>query len=160
MRRRRRPRGPATAVARGLAAGRIAIGTAIWLAPRLSIRALGFDPENPQAIALARLAGTRDLALGTLTILSLHDLGAARRLGVVNAVVDAADATALTIPFARRHPIGPTAALGAVSAVLAALAGAWTSRELGAGLRNGGAIEELSKSYPLRFFYRLINRNR
>jgi hypothetical protein len=133
VRRPRRPRGPATAVARGLAAGRIAIGTAIWLAPRLSIKALGFDPRNPQAIALARLAGTRDLALGALTMVSLRDLGAARRLSVVNAVVDAADATALTLPFARRHPIGPAAALGATSAVLAALAGAWTARELGAG---------------------------
>jgi hypothetical protein len=160
VRARHRLHGPATTVARGLAAGRIAIGSGIWLAPRPSIKALGFDPANPQAIALARLAGTRDLALGALTIVSLRDLGAARRLSVVNALVDAADATALTIPFARRHPIGPTAALGAASAIFAALAGAWIARELGVGERDAGLRRHISHSARLRFAYRLRDRRR
>ena len=42
-----------------------AIGMAAWLAPRLSGRLFGLDPEgNPQAAYLGRLFGVRDVALG------------------------------------------------------------------------------------------------
>jgi hypothetical protein len=48
-----------------LVATRTAIGVAAWLAPRLSGRLFGLDPDaNPQAAYLGRLFGIRDVALG------------------------------------------------------------------------------------------------
>jgi hypothetical protein len=47
-----------------LVAGRAAIGAGAWLAPRLSGRLFGLDPDaNPQAAYLGRLFGARDVAL-------------------------------------------------------------------------------------------------
>ena len=44
---------------------RTAIGLGAWLAPRLSGRLFGLDPDsNPQAPYLGRLFGVRDVALG------------------------------------------------------------------------------------------------
>ena|SRR5947209_4484058 len=44
---------------------RTAIGAGAWLAPRLSGRLFGLDPDaNPQASYLGRLFGVRDVALG------------------------------------------------------------------------------------------------
>ena len=49
----------------GLIGTRSAIGVGAWVAPRLSGRLFGLDPENnPQAPYLARLFGVRDAALG------------------------------------------------------------------------------------------------
>ena len=49
-----------------IAIGRIAIGAGAWLAPSLSGRMFGLDPENnPQAPYLGRLFGARDVVLGT-----------------------------------------------------------------------------------------------
>ena len=48
-----------------IAAGRVGIGAAAWLAPNLSGRLFGLDPDgNPQASYLGRLFGARDVALG------------------------------------------------------------------------------------------------
>ena len=47
-----------------LAGGRIAIGAGLWFAPRFTLRALGFTKQDDPAIAVARIAGTRDLVLG------------------------------------------------------------------------------------------------
>ena len=48
-----------------IAIGRIAVGAGAWLAPNLSGRLFGLDPEgNPQASYLGRLFGARDVALG------------------------------------------------------------------------------------------------
>ena len=47
-----------------LVAGRAAIGAGAWLAPRLSGRLFGLDPDaNPQGAYLGRLFGARDVAL-------------------------------------------------------------------------------------------------
>ena len=54
-----------------IAASRVGIGVAAWLAPNLSGRLFGLDPEgNPQASYLGRLFGARDVALGTGAIRS------------------------------------------------------------------------------------------
>src|SRR5437588_13039162 len=71
---------------------RSAIGAGAWLAPRLSARLLGLDPEgNPQAPYLGRLFGVRDVALGFGLSSSL---GAERqqwlRIGVACDLADAA----------------------------------------------------------------------
>jgi hypothetical protein len=48
-----------------LVAVRAAIGAGAWIAPRLSARLFGLDPDaNPQAPYLGRLFGVRDVALG------------------------------------------------------------------------------------------------
>jgi len=48
-----------------IAAGRVGIGAAAWLAPNLSGRLFGLAPAgNPQASYLRRLFGARDVALG------------------------------------------------------------------------------------------------
>ena len=48
----------------GLIGGRAAIGAAAYLAPRLTGRLFGLDPDsNPQAPYLGRLFGVRDVAL-------------------------------------------------------------------------------------------------
>lgn len=48
-----------------LVATRTAIGVGAWVAPRLSGRLFGLDPDgNPQAPYLGRLFGVRDIALG------------------------------------------------------------------------------------------------
>jgi hypothetical protein len=49
----------------GLVGLRSAVGAGAWLAPRLSGRLFGLDPDaNPQSPYLARLFGVRDVALG------------------------------------------------------------------------------------------------
>jgi hypothetical protein len=112
-------------MAPALAAARIAIGAGIWTAPELSMKALGFDPGNAQVRALARLAGTRDLALGALAAASAGDPVAARRMFAVNALVDAGDALAFGIAVKRREGIDRAAVGGALSAAAAAALGAW-----------------------------------
>ena len=108
-----------------LAAVRMGIGAGIWLAPEASMKALGFDTANAQVRALARLAGTRDLALGGLAALSAGDRESARRMFAVNALVDAGDALAFGIAVKRREGIDRAAVGGAVSAAAAAAVGAW-----------------------------------
>ena len=51
--------------ATAIAAGRVAIGAGAYVAPNLSGRLFGLDPDgNPQASYLGRLFGARDVALG------------------------------------------------------------------------------------------------
>ena len=68
----------------GLAVGRLAIGAGLWLAPGPSSRALGFERLDGPALALARIAATRDLVLGAWQLSALGDRGRLARatLGV------------------------------------------------------------------------------
>ena len=57
--------------ATAIAAGRVAVGAGAYLAPNLSGRLFGLDPDgNPQASYLGRLFGARDVALGAGVIRS------------------------------------------------------------------------------------------
>ncbi len=116
------------ATARGLAFllafGRIGIGASVWAAPRVSMRALGFDSDNPQVMALARLAGTRDLALGGAAAACVHDPAAAATITRLNAAVDAMDALAFGIALVRRRGINRAALGGTAAAALGAGLGA------------------------------------
>jgi hypothetical protein len=116
------------AVGAGLAWARVAVGAAVWVAPRTSMRALGFDPTNPQVMSLARLAGTRDLALGAVAVSTHRDPDAARAVAGVNAAVDAFDALAFAIALVRRQGIDRAALFGTASAAAAATTGAWLAR--------------------------------
>lgn len=92
------------------------------------MRILGFDPANAQVIALARLAGTRDLALGVVAVSTHRDPQAAASVAGLNGAVDALDALVFAIALTRRQGIDRAALLGTTSAAAAAAAGAWLAR--------------------------------
>lgn len=132
MRRRRKidPLGRNAVLA--IAAGRIGIGVGALLATKPALRALGFPPPDSAADSLARIAGSRDIALGLLAFAAREDAAAMRTAALVAAAVDAADAFAFSLagrdPQLRRAGVS-----GAVSGSAAALAGVWAWRRLGGG---------------------------
>lgn len=111
-----------TAIA--LATGRLAIGAGIWLAPGLAAKALGFDSIDAKALALGRIAASRDLVLGAWQLSSLDDSESLRRASLAVALVDAGDALAFALAAAggeaRRAGFR-----GLAGAVPATIAGAW-----------------------------------
>jgi hypothetical protein len=110
----------------GLAAGRLAIGGALWLAPAACARALGFGVLDRRELALARIAATRDLLLGVWQLRGLGDPVELRRASTAVAVADAGDALAFALVLADGER---TAGLrGLAAAVPASLAGAWVAR--------------------------------
>jgi hypothetical protein len=117
-------------VALRLGAGRVAIGVGTLFAPRPALQALGFEYPERSAVAIARLAGGRDLALGALTLAAREDRSTLRTLMLASAALDAADAIALGT--ATRHKETRRAGLlGLLSGAAAALAGLWAYRRLG-----------------------------
>ncbi len=112
-----------------IAAGRVAIGVGALLATRPALRALGFAEVDGDGLALARIAGGRDVALGLLTAAARDDARWLRRTALAAAAVDAGDAVAFGLaardPRTRRAGLG-----GAASGGAAALAGAWAWRRL------------------------------
>ena len=106
-----------------LGAARIGIGASVWAAPGPSVRALGFDPDNPQVMSLARLAGTRDLVLGGAAVACADDGPAAATMTRLNAAVDALDALAFGIALVRRQGIDRAGLVGSLSAAAAAAFG-------------------------------------
>jgi hypothetical protein len=111
----------------GLAAGRLAIGGALWLAPAACARALGFGVLDRRELALARIAATRDVLLGLWQLRSLGEAAELRRASSAVAVADAGDAVAFGLMLRSRGE--RTAGLrGLAAAVPASLAGAWLVR--------------------------------
>jgi hypothetical protein len=121
---------PARTLAALLAYARIGIGASVWAAPRGSMRALGFDPDNPEVTALARLAGTRDLALGGAAAACAGDPLATATITRLNAAVDALDSVAFGIALVRRSGIDRAALMGTVSAAAATGIGVAVARAL------------------------------
>jgi hypothetical protein len=75
-----------------VSAGRLALGLGTFLAPGPALRPVGIDASDPQLAYLSRIAGSRDVALGALTLLAT---GRTRRaLVLAGLAVDAADAVA------------------------------------------------------------------
>jgi hypothetical protein len=109
-----------------IAAGRVALGVGVLLATEPGLRALGFSEVDATSRTLARLVGTRDIALGLVTLAARDDLRSLRSATAVSALVDAADAVGLGL--AGRDPSARQAGLvGGASGGAAALAGflAW-----------------------------------
>lgn len=119
--------------------GRLAIGIGLFAFPRQALRALGFGSSSSpgtETVAIARIAGGRDIAMGVETLLALDDPARLRRANLMNATADAGDA----ITFAAALGSGddevrngalrglPAAALAAAGGLAAA---AWLSREGG-----------------------------
>jgi hypothetical protein len=118
--------GPAP-LARALGAGRIAIGAGIWLAPALAGRVLGVGALAGGALAIARVAATRDLILGTAQIATAGERAAARNVAVAGTVADAADALAFALAFGAGERSAGLRGLAA--AVPATALGAWLSAQ-------------------------------
>ena len=111
------------------AAGRMAIGIGLFAVPELSLRALGFSDVSPSTVAIARVAGIRDLVLGGVMLGALDDRERLLGATIANATADAGDAAA----FALAARSGETAAglRGMAAAIPAAFAGIWVARRLG-----------------------------
>jgi len=111
------------AVARAVAGGRIAIGSAFLAAPGLALKAWpGHDHDRPIARSLARSLGGRDLALGLGLMFALnHDNRSVRGWLEAGILTDAADAVAIALAW-RHLPRGRAVVVltGAVAAVVAA----------------------------------------
>jgi hypothetical protein len=116
-----------------IAAGRVAIGVGALLATRPALKALGFAETDAAGLALGRIAGGRDIALGLLTLAARDDVKVLRTAALAAAAVDAGDAISFGIaardPAARRAGLG-----GVVSGSAAAIAGVWAWRRLGGDL--------------------------
>lgn len=113
-----------------IAAGRIAIGAGAVLATRPALKLLGFPETDASGLALARMAGGRDLALGLLALAARGDRKALRVAALAGAAVDAADA--LTFGVAARDPAARRAGLGGIAlGSAAAIGGGWAWHRLG-----------------------------
>jgi hypothetical protein len=110
------------------AAGRIAIGLGMLTAPEPALRALGFCEVKPTTLAVARVAGIRDLVLGGVTLASLNDRGRLRTATIGNATADAGDSLAFALAMRAEER---TAGLrGVATALPATLAGLWVAWRL------------------------------
>ena len=133
MPRRRRidPRGRQLILA--IAAGRVAIGVGALLATRPALKVLGFAEADAAGLALGRIAGGRDIALGLLALAARDDVEVLRTAALAAAAVDAGDA--ISFGVAARDPVARRAGFGgAVSGGAAAIAGVWAWRRLGGDL--------------------------
>lgn len=109
--------------------GRLSIGIGLFAAPRKALAALGFSELDPQGLAVARIAGGRDIAMGAETLLALGDPARLRRANLLNAAVDTGDAAIFAVALAtgekqarraaqRGLPGAATAAVGGVVAAV------------------------------------------
>ena len=94
------------------------------------MRLLGFDVDDAAAVALGRVAGTRDVALGALAVATAGDPQRGAAVARVNAAVDAGDAVTFGEAFVRREGIDRAAVMGAVSAAAATAFGLWLAQRL------------------------------
>jgi hypothetical protein len=119
----------ARAGAIAIAGGRIALGLGAFGLTHRALGALGFARPRAATVALARLAGGRDVALGLHALTASGDRARLREAALLGAAVDAGDAVAFGAaigdPAMRR-----TALLNAPLAAGAAVAGLWVASRL------------------------------
>jgi len=123
-----RPDESERAVALALAGGRMVIGAAFWLAPELIRRSLGFAELDDEGLAIARIAGTRDLILGAWQASAAGDREKLRAASIAVAACDAGDTLAFAL-LAKSGRTGP-GVRGLGAALPATVAGAWLARRL------------------------------
>jgi hypothetical protein len=117
-------------VALQIGGSRVALGSAIFLATRPALRAMRFPEPGPTGVALAKLGGGRDIAIGALTLASLGDANRLRTLLLVSNLCDLADAAAFA--FAAPDPQMRVPGIsGVLSGGAAAAIGFWAWRRLG-----------------------------
>jgi hypothetical protein len=107
-----------------VAISRIAVGTGAWLAPNLSGRLFGMDPEgNPQLSYIGRLFGARDVALGAGVLRSSRKQKDAWLMAGL--ACDVADTAAGVVAGARGTLPPASAALVTATAASFAVFGYW-----------------------------------
>ena len=122
-----------------IAAGRVGIGVAAYLAPNLSGRLFGLDPDgNPQASYLGRLFGARDVALGAGALRSPRKqkdawVAAGMACDVADVAAGALAGMRGTLPPASAAMVTATAAFFALTSALAASAVKPTFRKRNVG---------------------------
>ena len=98
------------AVAKAIAAGRIALGTSYSLAPGLALRlwpGRGSD-SDPGSRFLARSTGVRDLAIGMGTLFALQKDAPVRGWLEAGMLADAGDAVAVVLGIRHLPRAGPS----------------------------------------------------
>ncbi len=109
----------------GLALGRIAIGLGSFASPGFAMMGFRLDPQaNPQLSYMSRMFGSREIALGALTLATTGK--AQRNLVLAGLVVDAADAAAGQLAAREgtvSQPTGVFLTAGAVGAVATGVVG-------------------------------------
>ncbi|MBT0567323.1 hypothetical protein [Williamsia sp. CHRR-6] len=109
-----------------LAVARMLIGLGAWLAPDLTVRVFGLDPERSNRF-VGRLFGAREFALAAALLAAPGK--AVATVAAVGAVVDAVDAVAGFDETRRGNLGGRAIALGPVGAMGFAALGALVYRE-------------------------------
>jgi len=106
----------------GLSLGRIVVGALSFARPAFAAKMLGLDIENnPQGPYLARLFGSREIAIGAATLLAR---GKTRRNLVLAGIgVDAADAASGVLGIQDKSVPVRSGAMLIVPAILAVLSG-------------------------------------
>ncbi len=106
----------------GLSLGRIVVGIVSFAQPALAAKMLGLDvASNPQGPYLARLFGSREIAIGAATLMAR---GKTRRNLVLAGIgVDASDAAAGVLGIQDKSVPARAGAMLIVPAILAVLSG-------------------------------------
>lgn len=120
-----RPDPLARSAALAIAAARLGIGIGTSALTRRALRGLGFERPSGATVALARLAGGRDIALGLHALAARDDRDRLREATALGILVDGGDAAAFAAALARRDGIDRTAAINAPLGAAAAIVGAW-----------------------------------
>ena len=115
---------------RSLGTARIGLGSVIVVATDPALAALGFERGEPLTRALARLAGSRDIALGAIALTAPGSDGL-RRAALAGAACDAADAAAFGLAAIERGKLDRATLGGVASALVATAAGLWALAVLG-----------------------------
>jgi hypothetical protein len=130
FRRERSVEPKARQVAIQIGGSRVALGTAVFLATRPALQTMRFPEPGPTGVALAKLGGGRDIAIGALTLAALGDAERLRTVMLLSNLCDLADAAAFA--FAARDPQMRLPGLsGVLSGSIAAATGFWAWRRLG-----------------------------
>ena len=116
--------------ATAIAVVRVGIGIGAVAFTRPGLKLLGFTEPDGMSVALARLAGGRDVALGVQGLLVRGDRGRLRQSSLLAAAVDAGDAGAFAAALLRRDGIDRTALLNLPVAASAAALGVWVAARL------------------------------
>ncbi len=120
----------ARAGAIAIAATRIGIGIGALALTRPALGLLGFENADGATVALARMAGARDIALGVQGLLTRDDAEGLRKATILARAVDAGDAFAFAAALVNRDGIDRTALKNLPIAGGAVVAGGWLAARL------------------------------
>jgi hypothetical protein len=120
---------PAARMAVAIAAGRLALGVAISASTRRALAGLGFDDPDAGTVALARLAGGRDIALGLHGLAARNDRARLAESSAIGTAVDVGDGVAFALAL-RSGGLGRRALVNVPLIGAAVATGAWATSRL------------------------------